>query len=242
MGYFQRDRAGCRDTRRSLPVTLAFLALALAACGGDEEEATTALQSPPANPPANPPTNPPSPPPANQAPTISGTPATQVMQGQQYSFAPTASDPNGDSLTFSNNNLPGWATFNSATGQLSGTPTPGQVGTYANIRIGVSDGTTTVNLTPFSIAVVATATGSATLTWSPPTQRTDGSPLNDLAGYRVYWGTSQTNYTNSVTINSPGLSSYVVDQLTPATWYFALTAVSTSGAESAFSNVASKQL
>jgi len=66
--------------------------------------------------------------------------------------------------------------------------------------------------------------------------------LTNLAGYRVYWGTSQNNLSNSVTIGNPGLSSYVVDQLTPATWYFALTALNSSGSESSQSNVASKQV
>jgi hypothetical protein len=80
------------------------------------------------------------------------------------------------------------------------------------------------------------------LSWTPPTQNTDGTALTNLAGYRVYWGTSQGNYTNSTTISNPGLSSYVVEQLTPATWYFALTAVNAAGAESSYSNVASKQV
>jgi hypothetical protein len=204
----------------------------LAACGGgDDEETAAAAQTPAGNPPAG-----------SQAPTITGTPTTQVMQGQQYTFTPTASDPNSDTLTFTITNMPTWAAFNASTGRLSGTPTAAQVGTYSNIRISVSDGTTTVNLTPFSIAVVATATGSVTLSWNPPTQNTDGTPLSNLAGYRVYWGTSQGNYTNSVTINNPGLSSYVVEQLTPATWFFTLTAVNSVGAESAYSNVATKQV
>ena len=209
--------------------TVICFTAALAACGGGDDEAA-------AGPNPNPNPNPG----GNQAPTISGTPPSQTMQGQQYSFTPTANDPNGDSLTFTITGTPAWATFNSSTGRLSGTPP--QVGTFANIRISVSDGTTTVNLPAFTITVVATATGSAMLSWNPPTQNVDGSPLNDLAGYRVYWGTSQGNYSNSVTVNNPGLSSYVVDQLTPATWYFVLTAVNSAGNESAYSNVASKQV
>ena len=80
------------------------------------------------------------------------------------------------------------------------------------------------------------------LTWTPPAQYTDGTPLTDLAGYKVYWGTTPGSYTNSVTLSNPGLSSYVVDQLTPATWYFALTAVNTAGVESDLSNQASKRV
>jgi hypothetical protein len=88
--------------------------------------------------------------------------------------------------------------------------------------------------------VVATATASVTLSWTPPTQNTDGSALTNLAGYKVYWGTTQGSYPNSVTLNNPGLSTYVVTQLTPATWYFTMTALNAQGIESALSNAASK--
>ncbi len=74
----------------------------------------------------------------NRAPTISGTPPTTVQATTAYSFTPTASDPDGQTLTFSIANPPSWATFNTATGQLAGTP-PG-AGTYSNIIITVSDG------------------------------------------------------------------------------------------------------
>lgn len=181
-----------------------------------------------------------SPPPANRAPLISGAPPTQVLAGSQYSFTPTASDPDGNSLMFSVSNLPGWASFNGATGRLSGTPTSVDVGTYPNIVIRVSDGQATTSLAAFSVAVVAVATGSATLSWTPPTYNTDGSPLTNLAGYRIYWGRSQGSYANSVTLNNGGLTSYVVDQLTPGTWWFVATAVNSQGVESSFSNAASK--
>jgi hypothetical protein len=176
----------------------------------------------------------------NHAPTISGTPGGMVMSSQQYSFTPGASDTDGDTLTFTIANKPGWAAFSTSTGQLSGTPGPGDVGTYSNIQITVSDGAATANLAAFSVQVVATATGSATLTWMPPTQNTDGSALTDLAGYKIYWGQSQGTYPNSVTLNNAGLTSYVVEQLTPATWYFVATAINSQGMESAFSTAASK--
>ena len=88
----------------------------------------------------------------------------------------------------------------------------------------------------FTIDVLATALGSVTLSWIPPTNRTDASPLTDLAGYRFYWGTASGNYTSSATVNNPGVSSYVVDQLAPATWYFVATALDSAGVESRFSN------
>ena len=79
--------------------------------------------------------------PPNRAPTISGTAPTAVMQGTAYTFTPTASDPDGDTLTFSITNKPSWATFNTSTGRLQGTPTAGDVGTTTGVVIGVSDGT-----------------------------------------------------------------------------------------------------
>ncbi len=178
----------------------------------------------------------------NQPPVISGTPSTAVMQDTQYSFTPTASDPNGDSLTFTIGNKPSWATFNASTGRLQGTPTAVDVGTTAGIVITVSDGQASVALAAFSITVQAVATGSATLSWNPPTQNDDGSPLTDLAGFKVYWGTSQGSYSNSVTLSNPGLTTYVVDNLTSGTYYFVTTAFNSAGGESNYSNVASKTI
>src|SRR5687768_3976748 len=104
----------------------------------------------------------------NVAPTISGSPASSVVAGQAYSFQPSAADSNGDQLTFSVTNLPGWATFNASTGGISGTPTAAQVGAYSNITVSVSDGTANATLAAFSITVSDVAAGSATLSWTPP--------------------------------------------------------------------------
>ena len=217
-----------------MAIALTGATLALAGCGGgDDEAAATSTGGDGGGGGSGG---------GNQAPTISGTPLGAVVQGTAYAFTPTASDPDGNTLSFSVTNLPTWASFNATTGRLSGTPTSAQVGTYSNIRISVSDGTATTNLATFSIQVVATATGSATLTWTPPTQNTDGSPLSNLAGYKVYWGTQQGNYSNSVTIANPGLATYVVNQLTPARWYFAVTAYSATGVESGYSNAVSKTI
>jgi hypothetical protein len=89
-----------------------------------------------------------------------------------------------------------------------------------------------------SQAPLPTAPGSALLTWTPPLQNTDNTSLMNLTGYRIYWGTSPGNYSNSVTIGA-NLTSYVVEQLAPARYYFVATAISPSG-ESAYSNEATK--
>jgi hypothetical protein len=81
---------------------------------------------------------------ANQPPSISGTPATWVYVGSLYSFRPTASDPEGKAVSFSVVNKPGWASFNTSTGRLSGTPST--VGLWSSIRIRVTDGVSTRSL------------------------------------------------------------------------------------------------
>ena len=77
---------------------------------------------------------------ANYAPLISGTPAGSVLTDESYNFQPAASDADGDTLAFSITGKPAWATFDTTTGRLSGTPAVIDVGTYGNIVISVTDG------------------------------------------------------------------------------------------------------
>jgi len=176
----------------------------------------------------------------NSAPTISGNPAKAVTEGTQYSFTPDAGDPDGDSLSFSIANKPSWAAFDTGSGRLSGTPQAGDVGSYADIVISVSDGQASASLGAFSITVEAIAMGSVTLSWSPPTENTDGTALTDLAGYRIYWGTTSGSYPNSVSIENPGVTTYVVENLVPGTYEFVATSYNTSGVESDYSAPATK--
>lgn len=179
---------------------------------------------------------------SNRAPVLSGTPPTSVSVGSQYMFRPTGSDPEGRTLVWSINSKPRWATFSTASGVLYGTPTASDVGTYSNIVISASDGITRTSLPAFSIAVNATgsSTGAATLSWTPPTTNTNGSTLTNLAGYRIYYGTSPTSLTRTVQVANAGTTRYVVSDLSAATWYFAVRAYTSTGAESVNSATASK--
>ena len=88
--------------------------------------------------------------PVNDAPVISGT-APAATLNTAYSFVPTASDVDGDTLSFTlTGTLPAGLGFNTATGEISGTPTA--TGT-ASLTITVSDGTTTAALGPFDLVV-----------------------------------------------------------------------------------------
>src|SRR5437868_2115164 len=161
-------RAGSGVVRFSILTSIALASLALGACGGSQGANPAAAQSPSA------------------APTISGTPSTSVVAGQSYAFTPTTTNPGGMTLTFSIINQPSWATFSSGTGELSGTPATTDVGTYANIEISVSDGTSKVALPAFSLAVTAPAPTPA----APPTIA--GSPATSIVAGQSYSFTPTT--------------------------------------------------
>ena len=111
---------------------------------------------------------------SNTPPTISGTPPTTATVGTLYSFAPTANDANGSPLTFSISNRPSWATFNAGTGRLQGTPAGANVGTFADIRISVSDGQDSAQLAPFSIVVSNAANRAPTISGRSEHRRDPG--------------------------------------------------------------------
>jgi hypothetical protein len=176
----------------------------------------------------------------NLPPVISGQAPTGATIGQEYLFIPAATDADGDSLTFSIINPPEWTEFDSTTGELSGMPMAGQSAVYDDITISVSDGKVMVSLPAFSITVAQVATSSVTLSWTAPTQNEDGTPLIDLAAYKIYYGLSEGNYPNEIRIDNPGITTYLVDNLTPNTYFFVSTSINLAGMESDFSNVASK--
>ena len=88
----------------------------------------------------------------------------------------------------------------------------------------------------------SSAVGAATVSWEAPTTNTDGSPLMDLAGYRIYYGSSPENLGHTVQINTIGLQTYVIDDLEPGTWYFAVRALAANGAESNLSEIVVKTI
>jgi hypothetical protein len=90
----------------------------------------------------------------NHAPAVFGDYPTSIDQDQNYDYTPSATDSDGDSLTFSIQNKPAWATFETATGQLSGTVSDSDVGLYSNIQVTVTDGLLSDTL-EFSITVNA---------------------------------------------------------------------------------------
>jgi len=180
----------------------------------------------------------------NTAPVISGTPSGSVEAGNGYQFQPSASDADGDALSFSVTNLPGWASFGAGTGRLSGTPSESDVGTYSNIVIAVSDGQETVALPAFSITVEAipSATGGFALRWSAPTSRADGAPLSlaDIDGFRIYYGGSPGSYSYMLDVTDGSAQSANVTDIPAGTYYLVMTTYDNTGLESQYSAEVSK--
>ena len=178
----------------------------------------------------------------NRAPTIAGSPAGSVAPGVTYIFQPLATDVENDFLTFAATNLPAWARFDTASGQISGTPGAGDVGSYGPVTVSVSDGRSTVALAPFVITVgqgggiVGSGSRSVTLAWQAPTLYTDGTPLRSLASYKIHYGASPRSYSNVVAVSNPSLTRYVIENLAPGTYYVAMTSVSAEGLESGYSD------
>jgi hypothetical protein len=231
---------GCRG-RHVVAILSTITLLALAGCGGGSEATRDGGGSSSSSGGGGGGGSPP-PSGSNTAPTISGSPQTAAVTGRVWAFTPTATDPNGDTITFEIQNRPTWASFDSATGRLSGTPTAANVGSFANVVISATDGTGRASLPAFSINVTALANGTATVAWTPPTERSDGTALTDLAGYRIYYGSSSNSFENVIEVNNVGVTTFVVDNLPTGTWYFAVSARDSSGAESGLSSPATKTI
>jgi hypothetical protein len=84
--------------------------------------------------------------------------------------------------------------------------------------------------------------GSALLTWTPVSKDVSGHQLKDLAGYKVFYGTSPRALYTVVVLPNPGVTQYTVTDLAPGTWYFAVAAYTTGNVEGVQSNVASKMI
>lgn len=89
----------------------------------------------------------------------------------------------------------------------------------------------------------APSTGNVTLSWVAPTANTNGTPLTDLNGYKIYYGTSPTQLTDSVALANTKLLSYVLAGLTAGeTYYFAICATASDGTQSALSDVVTRTI
>ena len=99
----------------------------------------------------------------------------------------------------------------------------------------VGSGTATSSTSTSSSPPTASS-AAVTINWTPPTENVDGTPLTNLAGYNIHYGTTSGNYTQTIAVSNPGIASYVVQSLAPGTYYFVVAAVNSSGTESPLSS------
>lgn len=124
-------------------------------------------------------------------------------------------------------------------GDSADTTGAGITTTNGNTTIPSQDQGGGITPTPDGGSVPGTQTSNAVLYWQAPATNTDGSPLIDLQGYKVYAGSTAADL-RYVTSVSATATSYTVNNLGAGTYYFAVSAYNQAGGESAFSNVASK--
>jgi len=178
---------------------------------------------------------------ASERIAITGTPPTTVSVDSIYQFQPTTTG-GGASVGYSVQNKPAWAQFDTATGRLMGTPDI--AGVYPNIVISATTASASASLPAFSVTVSpstvegsSSGPGTAALTWLAPATNTDGTPVNDLAGFHIYYGAAST-FTSLVDDETGDISTgtYTVTGLAPGTYVFQVCAYNALGVESAPSN------
>jgi len=211
--------------------------LLLAACSNDDSTSTSASTQASTSAPSNPA------PPASDPVTLQGTPPTTVQAEANYYFEPQRSV-SSSLVTFTVTGLPTWAHFDSSTGALSGIPQVHDEGTTGHIVISASNDSGTTSMAPFVITVTAPASqgGSVVLSWQAPTENMDGSPITNLAGYHIYYGTDADNLTSTITVNGADTTSYVVNGLQEGAYYFSVVAFNSAGLSSGKSNLADQSV
>jgi hypothetical protein len=181
--------------------------------------------------------------------------AAEAPAGQSQTSAPTGSASDGGSgsgapsvsLTASaveineggSVNL-SWSAANADTCTASG-GWSGSLGTSGSRNVGPLSVGTTFSLSctgpggsaleMLSVAVI----GPVELSWLAPEENVDGSTLTDLAGYRIYFGTSSRNYSDRVDLLDPGATAHTLT-LASGDYYVAMTALDAEGNESGYSN------
>ncbi|MCD4811316.1 putative Ig domain-containing protein [bacterium] len=111
----------------------------------------------------------------NRDPEIISTPVTSAGVNVLYTYDVEATDPDGDTLTYSFTTTPSGMAIDSGTGLITWTPDSGQIGTH-DVEIQVSDGRGGTDTQPYTILVSATANRAPEITSTPVTSASAGLP------------------------------------------------------------------
>jgi hypothetical protein len=163
-----------------------------------------------------------------------GTPPDFAVVGERYDYVPEVINAILPDLRFSYINRPGWSESYRDTGAIIGTPS--EPGVYANIQIQAWDGVHCGVSAPFTITV-ASAADSADVRWVKPTLNTDGSPLTDLAGYLIRYGTSAAKLDTHFWVDSADVTAAEIRNLSPGNWYFEIASLTDADVRGPFSRI-----
>ncbi len=172
---------------------------------------------------------------ANPAPPLDSDPVTPPGTGPDVSFsASSAVIASGSSVVLNWNSTQ--ATSCTASGgwtgdlSVSGSQTVGPLTQNTTFTLGCTDGSATaIQMLTVSVS------GLLALNWQAPTENVDGTPLTDLASYRIYYGEGSRNYSETVNVADPAAVTHSFT-LISGSYYVAMTAIDIDGNESAFSN------
>lgn len=155
--------------------------------------------------------------------------------------APTLSFSSSDDLIDSGGGVTlSWSALNADACAASG-GWSGVRGTSGNEFIGGITGSTTFTLNCSGpggnvVEMITVSTlSSVALNWVAPAENVDGTPLTDLAGYRIYYGTTSRDYAGMVEVIDPAQTSHTLS-LASGDYFVAMTALDQEGNESAYSN------
>ncbi len=164
--------------------------------------------------------------------SISVTPANpSIASGTVQQFAATGTYTDGTTQVLTA--AVTWNTSNAAVATISNAA--GSNGLATSVAAGTATITATTGGVSGTASLTVTAsTKKAVVSWTAPTVNIDGTPLLDLAGYKIYYGTSSGNYTTILNVGN--VTTYTISNLTPGTYYFAVTAYDTQNLESTYSN------
>jgi len=106
-----------------------------------------------------------------------------------------------------------------------------------NLVISSVDGTTHIISITIRGTNEVTVSSDITISWNAPSEREDNTSLSlsEIVGYKIYYGTSQGQYPNNVTVNDGSTISYIFQNFNSDTYYFVLTTLDSDGRESQFS-------
>ncbi|MFC1624756.1 putative Ig domain-containing protein, partial [Candidatus Omnitrophota bacterium] len=184
----------------------------------------------------------------NRAPLLDTIGDKVIDEDALLSFTVSATDPDGDSLTYSALNLPTGASFDAPTKTFTWTPTHEQVGTYPNVHFEVTDGSLVdsedITITVYEVVILITSpvdgsyirgnvdiTGSAFI----------GSVQNGLQSYELYYAPldNPTNTTliisSTVPVQDGVLTSWDIASCLEGEYILTLKVFSIGGGEYSYS-------